>query len=337
MPYYLAPEVGTGTSRDLFRPRGSTQPGWSAISLHPFGFRLLYLPTHDPDPLLERFADQAQETLTAGRRNRFGNALGLTLTATRWDQIVAELLMTHAREDGTRWRPLRPSRVNRRFEIWLGGLLWAQPYIAGGASISENWNCADSASLTCQLTWVEFVGTNWRLLSNQADLFEGGAADNRARADSVLDSDDHECQATLVGFTQSSGIMAGGPASRVASSGDTCYEFRARNDNGTDLYHDMTRRDAGAGAQIGTAAQDPVVNQVMKIRADGSTQTGWVDGIQILSVTDTVLTGQVRCGVGGYSESTTNVLRLDTWSAADLAAGGATWPGWFHSRGGWTA
>ena len=50
--HYLAPYVGTGTFADAFRPRGSEQPGWSAIDLRPngavaTGLALMAVPVRD--------------------------------------------------------------------------------------------------------------------------------------------------------------------------------------------------------------------------------------------------------------------------------------------------
>lgn len=327
--FYLGSYVGTGTGLDPFRPRGSDQPGASAIDLRPDGSLvtgrcLVAVPIRD-DTIGEYLGDDPVRAIPAPIKRRLESALGITLTASVIRDAIAEILMVHGRTDGTRWKPLRPSRLRNRYEIWLGGLLWSQPVIAGGASLSENWDCADSASLTCQLTWIEHAGDgSWTITTNRARL-AGIVGDERAKAESDLATDDHEAQVTLATFTRVGGIIAVGPMCRNQSNTeDIGYEWRARDDDGTagGRYHDMIRRGSGAGTtQIGTAADDPVVGEVLKVSADGSTIKGYIDGVEKLSVTDVNITGLLRCGITGYSDTNAgNLLELDTWSAADLAA-----------------
>ena len=163
MPYYLAPYIGAGTFLDPFRPRVSDQPGWSAIDLRPDGGAtlgggglnvcLLHLPTHDPDPVLDRIVDLPMDTLPAQAVNRINSRLGVTLGQTRWQQIVEELL---TRPPVNGWKPLR-STHDGWMEIYLGGLLSRWRPGSVGASISENWNCADSAwkVQTIDAKWCE--------------------------------------------------------------------------------------------------------------------------------------------------------------------------------------
>ena len=126
MPIYLSPIIGSGTADDAFTPVWPGGPGEGWIDLRPDGTQaagrgLLYLPVPSSDPRLDFLADQPTETLTVSRRTRLQNALSVTVSASRLDAIVMELLTVHARTDGTRWRPLRPT-AHGDLEIWLGGL-----------------------------------------------------------------------------------------------------------------------------------------------------------------------------------------------------------------------
>ena len=73
MAFYLAPYIGAGTRDDPFRPRGSDQPGWSAIDLRPDPSRLdggglsaclLFLPQPSLDSRLDLVAS-IRRTLSA--------------------------------------------------------------------------------------------------------------------------------------------------------------------------------------------------------------------------------------------------------------------------------
>lgn len=331
MPYYLAPYIGAGTRPDPFRPRGSSQPRWSAIDLRPdssqiTGRCLLFLPVHDPYPTLERLADTPQEFLGDSIRNRLQNALSLTLGQTRFDHMVEELLTLHARLDGTRWKPLRPG-VNSLMRIYLGGPLSQWRPGSVGAAISENWNCANSASLTCQLTWGEAAtansGISWGITGNRAEMQAVEALIEWARAESDLATDDHFCQATMAAFTTQNAACSVGPSVRTAGGSDpNCYFYRAEADVGL-LQTQLWKRVTANFTSLGTDATDPAVNDVLRVEADGSTVTGKTNGTTRITVTDTSVTSNLRCGVIGDLQTAGQVIALDGWSAEDLAAAAA--------------
>ncbi|MDP3891934.1 hypothetical protein, partial [Nocardioides sp.] len=91
---YLAPYVGAGTDNDPFRPRGSEQPGWSAIDLRAdstilAGRALMAVPVRD-DTIgiyLGNAPDATSPTIKSAVESRFG----ITLTATRLRHIIPEL------------------------------------------------------------------------------------------------------------------------------------------------------------------------------------------------------------------------------------------------------
>ena len=246
--------------------------------------------------------------------------------------------MTHGREDGTRWRPLRPSRVTRRFEIWLGGLLWTMPVLAGGAMITESFDTADSDTLGPDLPWTEVRG-DWDVVSNQVQCIAGDAGNFEAfaRADSNLASDDHYVQAVLRDTSLASGT-AGVTCRKDATATYTFYlvqcDGTADPDSWT-TYRSVTDTytQVGGGTSINMAQND-----VIRLEADGSSITRKRNGSVQETATDTNITGNLRCGLRSYVAAPwTQQVVMNSFEAADLAAGGATWPGWFHSRGGWTA
>ena len=336
MPYYIAPYIGSGTDLDPFRPRGSDDPTWSAIDLRPDPTRLdggglnaclLWVFTPSSDPALFRLADGEQEMLSPSRRNGLRTRLGLTtLAASRWDQIALELLMT---PPANGWKALRPSRVQRRYELWLGpgSPLVTQSVIAGGTTITEDWNCADADSPDCDLDWTEVSG-DWDIVSNAIQLVSG-AGNLFLRAESDLASDDHYAQ---VVFVTGPGTTNYGPVCRFAAAATTAYLGIHRT-----APWETFRVVTGSFTQIATGATPARADgQTLKIQADGSSIQMFVNGSSVVGPsTDTNITGNTRCGLMGNTSS--GAENFDNFEAADLAAGGATWPGWFHSRGGWTA
>lgn len=352
MPYYIAPYIGAGTIVDPFRPRGSNDPTWSAIDLRPDPSRLdggglnaclLWVFTPSSDPNLTLVATGEQETLTPNRRNLIRSRLGLTsLTATRWDQIVLEILMV---PPANAWLALRPSRVRRRYEVYLGpgAPLAIQPVIAGGVSITEDFNCADSTTINCDLTWTELNG-NLELFSNTVrNVGTAGNHTIRARAESALATDDHYAEITVTALELSGGNQRqfGVMTRRRSNPTHTAYWLTLVRERLGGVSGEALIIREVSGSQ--TLLADPNITitlpTVLRGESDGSTQRILVGGTEQASVTDTNIVNNLYCGLAGFlaNANDSGDVAGDDWSAADLAAGGATWPGWFHSRGGWTA
>lgn len=124
MPLYLVDYIGSGTQVDPWRPRGSDQPGWSAIKLGPGGPAarcLLWLPLADPSLAVNRIGDDKLDTLGPAVRARIESILGIVTdgTAVTLRDLLRTLLL---RPPGNRWKALQPARG--RYEIWLGGERW---------------------------------------------------------------------------------------------------------------------------------------------------------------------------------------------------------------------
>ena len=175
--YYFSPYVFVREDDfEFLRPRGGEQQGWKAIDFrpsnefaqsHPGGFAFLEVPTADPSigPYLgdDPGADRTQ------LRGFVQGALGVRPEATTIREILAELLMVHGREDGTRWRGVRPSRDGQS-RIWLGGQRWGTfRAIRGGSTIVCSFNTGDSDTLGPELSFTEVAG-DADIVSNEAKL-----------------------------------------------------------------------------------------------------------------------------------------------------------------------
>lgn len=273
--FRLTDWVGSGTSSaDARRPRGADHEAWSAIDL---GSHAL-VASSERGPGLQLGAE-AGDGLPLSVLRRFGNALGLNLDRRNLGQLAAELLTGHA---GPRWKPLRPE--GNRWAIHLGELLWSAPCVRGGATVTDDFNRADSSSLGAN--WLEITGVDWTISSNTLSAPSGG--------DSLCEN------VNSVGVDHSTDIdiisgAFGGPSCRSFATSVGCYYFRTNGGVQYELY----KYDGGWNSLGVQASSIPSPPFTMRVKAVGSTITGYEGaGItQKVQVTDTFLASQTRGGV----------------------------------------
>lgn len=166
-----------------------------------------------------------------------------------------------------------------------------------GAS-SEGWS------------WVEATG-DWDIISNQAASM---SPPDIAYADSALSSADHYGQITVAVF----GPNPIAPTCRHSSVADTWYG--ALQWDGFSFYQ-LYKSVAGTLTALGSGyGLTSSAGLVLKAEASGSAIKGYESGVQRLSVTDTAISGNLKCGM--YSNHTVN--RVSAFQAADLGGGGGT-------------
>lgn len=174
-------------------------------------------------------------------------------------------------------------------------------------SFVDDFNRANGAP---GVNWVDATGL-WTIVSNQ--LSSGTAGGTIViRAATAMATNDNSAQATIA----STGAVSHG----VWCRGNTGFTqgYLWRND-GTSwvLFSNV----GGTFTSIGSFAGAAVAGDIAKVQAQGSTIKGFVNGVQRVSVTDTaVATGT---SVGLRAEST-NALRFDDFTGADVSASGAT-------------
>ena len=187
-------------------------------------------------------------------------------------------------------------------------------------TINENWNCVNSDSLTCQLTWTE-IESDLDIVTNAV---EKGIVDANwafARADTDLATADHYSQATILNLVStnivSRALMArkDGTATLTFYLADLVFQTSAHSWR-------TFRRVAGTFTAIGTdkTTPAPAANDILKIEVNGSTIRRLINGVENDSVTDTNITGNLRCGVGIYEDAGVVSPRLDDFEAADLVS-----------------
>ena len=333
MFHYLAPYVGVGTDDDPFRPRGSEQPGWSAIDLRAnstvlTGRALMAVSVRDDT--IGAYLGDAPDEISAAIKTAIESRFGITLSATRLRQIIPELLIAHAREDGTRWRPLR-AEINGMFRIYLGGLWWQGRSLSGGSTITESFNTADSDTLGPDLTWTEISG-DMDVAGNQLNVSSFGTALARAETDLATVNQYAQIVSTTLTRGDASSVALIVLCRMASATSVDFYQYRNAI-SATINEHQMHKLVNSISTQLGSSdLTDFAVNEVLYIEANGSAITGKRNGaVSIGPITDTAIDGTTvggkRAGVRAFrgSVANTGVITGDSFQAGDLAvaAGGA--------------
>ena len=334
MPYYVAPYIGRGTRADPCRPVGSDQAGWSAIDLRPDGGAtpdgnglnvcLLYLPIHDPDVRLQRFADAKDEQLSLAARGRLATALGLApLTQTRFDVIIEDTLV--APPPGTR-APLAMA-ASGHFEIYLGGLFSRWRPGSVGAEIDDNFNRTSdldgSTSSDGKFTWTEFYGILWTVAATVASITWASGDFDQVRAEFDF-SGNMFAEATLTAFTRVNGDCVFEISTRLQPSGADPDYYAAVVGFLTSVdRHLLYKHVSGVDTILLNDDGVHVIGEVLRCEANGSSIAYKKDGVHLTGspVTDTSITSSVkRTGLNGYSSALGNSLTIDNFRASDIAS-----------------
>ena len=180
-------------------------------------------------------------------------------------------------------------------------------------TITESFNTADSDTLGPSLTWTE-VSLDTDIVSNQAK-FMNTTGTALVRADSDLSSDDHYAQCEI--HTQSAASRGYGPICRKDSTATLTF-YHARYLNTTDLLQ-LFKFSGGTGTQLGSSISITyAAGKVVKVYSDGSTIKAFYDGGELVSATDSAITGNLRTGMRHNTNIGTSIV--DNFEAADLSA-----------------
>jgi hypothetical protein len=311
--FYLSRYIGTGTTVDPFRPSAQDET-WTAIDLRPdptvtTGFCLVS--TAAPLGALPAGTIDLGDgdTLPVSVRNQLGNRLGVTLSAAKLSDIARELLMDHA--GGSRWKPLASRRVGDRYrwEIHLGGLLWARelPVIGGGAAtVSDDFNRANSSTIGG--SWVEDLA-DWSIFSNR--VTNSGAGDSELRYASALDSDDQYAQLRANGADfRTTAVFCRHPASSTRT-------YYMAGVYGT-ASKELSKRVAGTFTSLASPVTTPTYTYpgTIRVEAAGSTVSGLWEGSQYSSVTDTSIASGPQTGIFIYNAG--SAATADDFVAGDI-------------------
>jgi hypothetical protein len=185
-------------------------------------------------------------------------------------------------------------------------------------TITESFNKADAATLGPDLTWTTSGSVTWSVTSNRGHKSGSGGQGEFANAGTDLSGDDHYGQAVC--YVPVAGTYHG-PACRTDfGAGSSFYSFvGASNDSTVYLI-----KWAGGQTNIATGTHTLADADVVKVEANGSTITGYVNTVNVASVTDTGITGFLRCGLN--QNTATAAGTFDSFEAADLGGGGSILP-----------
>jgi hypothetical protein len=172
--------------------------------------------------------------------------------------------------------------------------------------VSDSFNRADSATTLGNAetgqTWSysNSVSNPWGISSNQAYLVSG------TNAFAFVDSGkaDVEISATFPVSPTSSTVH-----NIIARYTDTNNHYMFQNNGSNILFY---KRVSGTYTQLGTVANTPQANDVMKVSLIGSTITLFINGVQKAQWTDSTYTTQTKHGL----QAGTNACRFDDFKIA---------------------
>lgn len=314
MPLYIVDYIGTGKPEDHYRPRGSDNPDWSAISL---GDRaLLWLPIADSSLGAVKLGEDKSESLVLSSRNRIESALGIVTDsgATTLQALVASLLVS---PPNNKWNRLLPT--HNRFEIWLGGIRWLdQPVISGGTSYTTDFAGSENP-LSESFKWDGASGF-W----NRHQKITGQASNtvfnstNGSRLVGPALHPDHFAQLHLGTYGPPGSTIGMGPNVRMSPTTGEGYTFWAE-DFGTAQF-ELFRMDTTAGGHnlYAPYVVSPVAGDLLEVRVVGSTLTAYLNGVlRAGPVTDTTLsTGQPGFTSYEFDGSSVDIAATD-WLGSD--------------------
>jgi hypothetical protein len=321
--------LGSGDSREIAASAAMQDAFQSLVGVRPQGERLADLLWDCLTNLSDPAGQDAPKTLMpSATQTRLVLGREVKREAFRWGgqhtnrvrdvlrfnvrAIVAEVKTSQARrvldyyrlKHRTDWREFVPSELRDE----LDGPLPHE------TTITETFNGTNADPLGPNLTWVfdNHGSTNtWEILSNRANKTATNAEQQFARADSALSSDDQRSQANVYG----GGAGYGGPVCRMPNSqARTGYLTLL---DGTTQY--LTKLVAGTSTNFHTESNAFADGVLLKVTANDSTIAGFEDGVEILSTTDSAITGNLYAGISMYLAHTAELL--DNFEAADLAAG----------------
>jgi hypothetical protein len=184
------------------------------------------------------------------------------------------------------------------------GIVASARVAASGKSFADNFNRADGG-----------LGSNWTNVLNSNSIVSNQVAGYNSNAWGVsvwataCDTDDNFSQVTFADYGTAAypSVLC-----RASSSANTHYVLFYNHPSAEIV---LRRVVAGVETGLGTYSYTKSNGDVLKITAEGSTITAYLNGTNRIQVTDTGITTGKYVGMGGYDAYTS---RLDDWSGGDL-------------------
>ncbi|MCA9414210.1 MAG: hypothetical protein KC944_23565, partial [Candidatus Omnitrophica bacterium] len=149
--------------------------------------------------------------------------------------------------------------------------------------------------------WTSVYRT-WSISSNRITHAGGvsGTQSASVRYESDLSSDDHYSQVDYTTTTDPQGYTSA--LCRFSTGSSTYYEMLSREASSLRLIRKWV---SGSATTLDQDTGGTAPPQTMYVSADGSTIIGKEDGSTIFTVTDTAISGNLRCGIGSHPNNPT--------------------------------
>lgn len=178
------------------------------------------------------------------------------------------------------------------------------------SAITEDFTRADSGTqIGHLLTWTQVSGV-WGTFSNTAYKASTDGSYHAARAESALASNDQYAQVVVA---NNADALGAGPCVRFDASAQTYYTFVSFSGTGY-----LIKVVAGTGTAIGSAAHTYANGQTWRVEAEGTTIRGIVNGVTVVTVTDSSIAAGLYTGLNSYGTTAT----FDDFAAGDIGGGG---------------
>ena len=324
MRYCLSQLIGDGTESSPFDAAAALYgPTWridlrgDVTQLAGYMLCAVDTPSLPNDSRLYDLGDLLDGVLPNKVLNSINTRLGITLAAKDLRRILPELLIQWA--GAGKWKPLRPTRQGM-YEIWLRDKVYSLPVVAGGTTITETFNTADSDILGPNLSWTELEG-DIDVVTNEARTT--GLTASAARAESALATDDHYVQAdVLLSGGATGGRFVGVSARRRSDATNTYYWFALDDDLDQVRVYRVV---AGTATLLANPSFIIVMgtSYLLKGQVNGSSLEVWVDSVSKATATDTNIVDNLYTEIRGRNNNAGQYARWDNFEAGDLAAAAA--------------
>lgn len=324
MIYYLDTYKGKGTEQEPYRPASiDTEGPWSSIDLRPPGAEqgLCLVSVDDKLRGAISLGDDLDD-LTLQCRRSLSNHLSINLHDRRLRRAIMKLLTVHGNDrNPRRWNRLRPE-VDGYYRVWLGGLVDQRRLIYGddrGSLIVDSFQRADNTNIStgAPFAWTEVLG-DCQISGNGIRNVSFSATHILDRAEVNMASPNHYCAGTPLAITTTTGQS--GVAVRMASASPECYVLR-QTMNISAGGISIVRFSAAAALTLLNNMTPTVAltgGRTAKLIALGSSLVGTMGGVDVLAVTDTVISANLRCGFYLFGNGGTLRQMMFGWSAGDF-------------------
>lgn len=189
-------------------------------------------------------------------------------------------------------------------------------YLPPETTITESFDVADQEDLGPDLSWTEFHSSgDYDIVSNKARQTSSSSVERYARADTSLSSDDHYAEAEITWFVAEG---AHGVFCRKAAGDTAVTLYRLRQQYGASTGAvELDKKVANATTSLDSSTESRSSGNVLKVEADDSGVKGYLNDTEVVSSSNTDITGNLRTGIYSHKRGD-----LNDFEAADLGGGG---------------